>query len=714
MAIERIVSSKHFSGNYTNDEIRALFTEELDIALGEVIIFNDKINPTIYFLDDEGNLVSIQKTPVVEGGDLDGILSEIRSLRSDFNDLQIIVINNKEELDLKIAGLQSRIESLEESDGNGVSEEIQAQIDKNTEDIVSLKEKDNEFDQRIITVENKLFLFDDVNGDIEVLKQKDIELTDEIEKLSLKDVELNTKIKDLTEEVEENELVHSVGLNILNNDIKKLDERLKSVEDGNIDIDIDFTEIENRISTNETNISELSGTTVSIEERLKSVEEGNVDIDLSGIENDIELLKTDVNDINETISTIDERLATIEESGIDSINNKIDALEKKDIEITTSISSLKSNEIAILNSKVSNLENTDKLYNERITELEKIDLTPLVEDIDKLQEHSTLIDLQISEISGETSDLKAILSDLKEEVEENEIVHSAGLNVLNQEINNLKDIVENIEGGDIAIDLTEVNEKIDIISGNTISLDERVKAIEEGNIDIDLTDIENTLTAHAESINSLNEKDIDFEERITTLENVEPIDLSSIEKRIGDNETNISNLQTFDENISKQVETISKVSNNALSAANESVKNINSNGDNYINITSSVSDRQADISINTNIVKIDEASTDNDGLVSSFDVKSEMDELISLIGAYTVNGKEISGNPVLNTDDMNIDEDYLSKKPEDSQSILPNDELTLALAKLEKKLDNAIQIFSAALNDINDRLDTIENNNVNG
>ena len=68
MALERLVSNKYFKGEYTQEEIRALFSQDTEIAMGEIIIYNDSLNPTIYFLDELGNLQYIQKIPYEEGG----------------------------------------------------------------------------------------------------------------------------------------------------------------------------------------------------------------------------------------------------------------------------------------------------------------------------------------------------------------------------------------------------------------------------------------------------------------------------------------------------------------------------------------------------------------------------------------------------------------------------------------------------------------------
>lgn len=671
MALERIVSNKHFSGTYTDDEILNLFSKEDDIKYGEVIIFNDKVNPSLYFLDDEGNLASIQKLSVDGDGVIDELIEDIRYIGDEVEKLETTIIENKEDLENKLAGLSLRIEILEEN--GGIPEEIMDIINKNVSDITDLKSKDEELNYYLISLENKLF--------------------------------------NLSDEVEENELVHSAAVNILNNTIKKLEKRITSIEEGNLDIDL--SEIEGKINVIETSVGDLTKQTNELEVRVKSIEDGNLDINLTEIENSIKENTDNINSLTENVNDINERLTNIEETGVETINTKIDALEKKDIEILNSIQTLKNEDIKTINTKVSKLENADKSFDERITILENvepIDLTPIYDEIDLLKNEDDKLTENLTKISGETSNLKAILSDLKEEVSENELVHSVGLNVLNNEINTLRDAIEKIEGGEIAVDLTEIERRLTVNETDIDNLEGRVKSIEDGNLDIDLTEIETRITNVETSattnyqlildindgIEVLSGNDADFEERITTLENVEPIDLSGIENNI--------------KVIEQTLKTVKDTANDASSKANESIREIKVNGDDFIDLSVNKNGRTSEITLTTNIVNYKDATEELNGLASTLDIKNEVNEIKSFIDNYTINGKIISENPEINTNDLILGDDYLNIKPENSQNVLPNDGLTLALAKIEKKMDVALEIFTAALNDLNNRIKELENN----
>ena len=688
MALERIVSNKHFSGNYTDEEILNLFSNEDDIKYGEVIIFNDKVNPTLYFLDENGELASIQKLGIEDGSDLDVLMDEVRQLAEDVEGLHTTVIDNKEELENDLAGLTLRLEILEEKEGGDVSPEIMEKIETNSANI-------EELNTHLISVENKLF--------------------------------------NLEDEVEENELVHSAGINLLNDLIKKLEQRISSIEGGGVDIDLteinekleiieeNITNINTEVETLDNNFGGLDSRITKIEE---DIENGNFNVDLTevenklnGLEDNISDISTNIESINETLGGVEERLSNIEETGIEIINTKINALEKKDIEILNSIQSLKINEIDSLNTKVKSLNAKDEDLEERIENLEKLDLTPITDRINSLEENNIIVDEHLTQLNEKTSELEGILGVLKEEVEENELVHSAGLITLNKGLNDLKEAVKNIEGGEISVDLTEIENRLDTAETNILNLNDRVKSIEDGEVEVDFTEIENRISevetisnTNKSNIDVINENvelingdieilknnDLDFESRIGVLENIEPVDLTEIEGKVSTLETTVS--------------TVSKTANNALTTANESIKTIDGEGDDYITVSTSKTNRNVDINIKTNVVLYKDASETINGLASTLDIKNEINEIKSIIDAYTINGKIISENPELTTNNLNVGDDYLTFIPEDTQSILPSDNLTLALAKIEKKMDIALEVITAALNDLNNRIGLLENN----
>ena len=86
------------------------------------------------------------------------------------------------------------------------------------------------------------------------------------------------------------------------------------------------------------------------------------------------------------------------------------------------------------------------------------------------------------------------------------------------------------------------------------------------------------------------------------------------------------------------------------------------------------------------------------------DTATALGEYDKKIDAYTINGKTISENPVLDTDDIKISDDYTTNIT--SENIIPADLLTTAIAKIEITLAKTTLALTAGLNDLDMRLGT--------
>lgn len=82
----------------------------------------------------------------------------------------------------------------------------------------------------------------------------------------------------------------------------------------------------------------------------------------------------------------------------------------------------------------------------------------------------------------------------------------------------------------------------------------------------------------------------------------------------------------------------------------------------------------------------------------------------TIIDEYTVNSKKISENPVLNTDDILVADTYSTlTKPADN--VYPGDIITTAISKIEIMLANTTLALTAAINDLEHRLQALEDLN---
>lgn len=96
---------------------------------------------------------------------------------------------------------------------------------------------------------------------------------------------------------------------------------------------------------------------------------------------------------------------------------------------------------------------------------------------------------------------------------------------------------------------------------------------------------------------------------------------------------------------------------------------------------------------------------------------TDITNALNTINNYTVNGKKISSNPVLQGSDVIVNENYSLPSPDSDISILPTDTVYQAISKLDLKTNNTIKRVDTADGNINnltnnyntlkDRLDNI-------
>lgn len=209
----------------------------------------------------------------------------------------------------------------------------------------------------------------------------------------------------------------------------------------------------------------------------------------------------------------------------------------------------------------------------------------------------------------------------------------------------------------------QVNENkgnIEELSGNTVTtLDfDAYKA----NVDEFIT----STNGLSDSINILNESVSGLTE-----------DLANISTALTETQNTVS---TQGENINSNTESINEINND--------ITEIN-------NVISGISDVLVTVNNTLETLNSDEPV---EGSVS-FAVKGLKDT----VDAYTINDVKISENPVLNTHNIKVSEEY-SPLSVTAENIIPNDLISDALAKIEVMMANTTLCMTAALNDLDTRL----------
>lgn len=81
----------------------------------------------------------------------------------------------------------------------------------------------------------------------------------------------------------------------------------------------------------------------------------------------------------------------------------------------------------------------------------------------------------------------------------------------------------------------------------------------------------------------------------------------------------------------------------------------------------------------------------------------EIIETKNIIDVYTINEKKISENPVLDSHDILVSEEY-SPLTQPAENVVPGDVITTAISKIEVMLANTTLALTAAINDLENRI----------
>lgn len=137
---------------------------------------------------------------------------------------------------------------------------------------------------------------------------------------------------------------------------------------------------------------------------------------------------------------------------------------------------------------------------------------------------------------------------------------------------------------------------------------------------------------------------------------------------------------------------------NAIKAANESITNTKTTINNTIGV---VTDGKTVVDM---IADVEAVSAQN--AQDIIDNKNIIDE-------YTINEKKISENPVLDSNDILLSEEYTTLT-QPAENVIPGDLVTTAISKLEVMLANTTLALTAAINDLEMKIGSPSSYDENG
>lgn len=249
------------------------------------------------------------------------------------------------------------------------------------------------------------------------------------------------------------------------------------------------------------------------------------------------------------------------------------------------------------------------------------------------------------------------------------------------------DVDEAVEA--LTKDIEGINETVKTLDGTVTGITETVEGI-SGTIET----ITETVNGVTENLSTVSASIGEVPEGSTLVGMVSDVQ-GAIEENaqaIEDAKTTISNVEST---LTEEIETLKRVDSQNKEDLNTAITSVGTRLNSTIEAIGTVAEGATVVGMINDVQGATEANAQ-----AIADNKTVIDE-------YTVNGKKISENPVLNTDDILVADNYSTlAKPADN--VYPGDIITTAISKLEIMLANTTLALTAAINDLENRLQTLE------
>ena len=293
------------------------------------------------------------------------------------------------------------------------------------------------------------------------------------------------------------------------------------------------------------------------------------------------------------------------------------------------------------------------------------------------------------------------------------------INGIQTEINTIKE--DYLKESDKEILTDSIKGVTDIVTGHTETISSIQQSVStlRGDFDTNTESVGNSITALTNDITNINSE---LDSINTTIENVnnDVININTTISTIIDTQiplinetvsgvtTEVTNIKEEISGHTESINEISKTTKQLNEKVDDTVTNFNTLSDtvstfeNSINTnTENINTLLTNVSANTETLNV--LTGDEEGSIN----KKIIDTKIT-IDNYTINGKLISDSPTLISDDFNISENYQIIGGDGNivheGRITPEEQLTIALAKLETMLLTTTLAITASLNDLEARI----------
>ena len=264
-------------------------------------------------------------------------------------------------------------------------------------------------------------------------------------------------------------------------------------------------------------------------------------------------------------------------------------------------------------------------------------------------------------------------------------------NAVNKNTEAIADLKENPSGDidevveTLTKDIEGINETVKTLDGTVTGITETVEGI-SGTIET----ITETVNGVTENLSTVSASIGDVPEGSTLVEMVNGVQgaTEANAQAIEDAKTTISNVESA---LTEEIESLKLVDSQNKEDLNSTIISVGNRLNSTIESIGTVAEGATVVGMINDVQGATEANAQ-----AIADNKTVIDE-------YTVNGKKISENPVLNTDDILVADNYSTLvKPADN--VYPGDIITTAIGKIEVMLANTTLALTAAINDLEMRI----------
>lgn len=271
-------------------------------------------------------------------------------------------------------------------------------------------------------------------------------------------------------------------------------------------------------------------------------------------------------------------------------------------------------------------------------------------------------------------------------------------NAVNKNTEAIADLKENPSGDvdevieTLTKDIEGINETVTTLDGTVTGITETVEGI-SGTIET-ITENVNGVT---ENLSAVSASIGEVPEGSTLVGMVNDVQgtIEANAQAIEDAKTTISNVESA---LTEEIESLKLVDSKNKEDLNSAITSVGNRLNATIESIGTVAEGATVVGMINDVQGVTEANAQ-----AIADNKTVIDE-------YTVNGKKISENPVLNTDDILVADNY-STLAQPSDNVYPGDIITTAISKLEIMLANTTLALTAAINDLEQRLQALEDLN---